>query len=145
MLTYNANKMKLPAHNDTSYLSEPKAPSRERGHFFLSSASLVPYNNGAALNTAHIIKQVLSSATEAELAALYIVAQEALCIRIILHEFGHKHPPTRLQTDNSMADDVVNGKVQPKRTNTMDTQFHWLQDRECQAQFRIGWTQGRLN
>ena len=74
----------------------------------------------------------MSSATEAKLAALYIVAREVVYIWIILQELGHKQPPTPLQTDNSMADGVVNGKVQPKRTKAMDIQFHWLRDIECQ-------------
>ena len=87
----------------------------------------------------------MSSATEAELAALYIMAREAVYIRIILEELGHKQPPTPLQTDNSMAEGVVNGKVQPKRTKAMDMRFHWLRDRECQRQFRIYWRPGRLN
>ena len=56
----------------------------------------------------------MTSATEAELAALYIMAREAVYMRIILEELGHKQPATPLQTDNSMADGVVNGKIQPK-------------------------------
>ena len=52
----------------------------------------------------------MTSATEAELAALYIMAREAVCICIILEELGHKQPPTPLQTDNAMAEAVVNGK-----------------------------------
>ena len=111
--------MKLAAHSDASYLSEPKARSRAGGQFFLSSDSSVPHNNGAVLNIAHIITHVMSLATEAKLAALYIIAREAVYIRIILQELGHKQPPTPLQTDNSMADGVVNGNVQPKRTKTM--------------------------
>ena len=144
-LTYHASDMKLAAHSDASNLSEPKARSRAGGHFFLSSESTVPTNNGAVLNIAHIIKHVMSSATEAELAALYIVAREAVYIRIILEELGHKQPPTPLQTDNSMAEAVINGKVQPKRTKAMDMRFHWLRDRECQEQFRIYWRPGKLN
>ena len=108
VLTYHASDMKLAAHSDAGYLSEPKARSRAGGHFFLSSESTVPTNNGAVLNIAHIIKHVMSSATEAELAALYIVAREAVYIRIILEELGHKQPPTPLQTDNSMAEAVIN-------------------------------------
>ena len=52
------------------------------------------------------------------------MAREAVYIRIILEELGHKQPPTLLQTDNAMADAVINGKVkvQPK------WQFHWLRD-----------------
>jgi hypothetical protein len=44
----------------------------------------------------------MSSATEAELAALYIMAREAEYIRIVLEEMGHKQPPTPMQTDNAM-------------------------------------------
>ena len=58
-----------------------------------------------------------------QLAALYIMAREAVYIRIILEELGHKQPPTPLQTDNAMADAVVNGKIQPKRTKAMDMRF----------------------
>ena len=72
------------------------------------------------------------SATEAELAALYIMAQEAVYIRIVFKEMGHKQPPTPLQTNNAMAEAVTNGKVQPNRTKAMDMRFHWLRDRECQ-------------
>ena len=56
------------------------------------------------LNIAHIIKHVMTVATEADLAALYITAQEAVYLRIILEEMGHKQPPTPLQTDNDMAE-----------------------------------------
>ena len=145
VITYNASEMILAAHSDASYLSEPQARSRAGGHFFLSSNAEIPPNNGAVLNIAHIIKHVMSSATEAELGALYIMAREAVYIRIILEEMGHKQPPTPLQTDNSMADGVVNGKIQPKRTKAMDMRFHWLRDRECQEQFRIYWRPGKLN
>ncbi len=82
-------------------------------------------NNGAVLNIAHIIKHVMSSATEAELAGLYIMAREAVYIRIILEEMGHKQPPTLLQIENSMAEAVINGKVQSKQMKAMDMQFHW--------------------
>ncbi len=48
------------------------------GHFFLSSNTTVLPNNGAILNIAHIIKNVMSSATEAEFAGLYIMVREAI-------------------------------------------------------------------
>ena len=82
----------------------------------------------------------MSSATEAELAGLYIMACEAVYIRIIREELGHKQPPTPLQTDNAMADAVINGKIQPKQTKAMDMRSHWLRDRECQQQFRTYWS-----
>ena len=49
------------------------------------------------------------------------MAQEAVYIRIILEEMDHPQPATLLQTDNSMADGVVNGKIVPKRTKAIDS------------------------
>ena len=111
VLTYNASEMKLAVHSDESYFREPKARSRAGGHFFLSGDSEVPLNNGSVLKIAYIIKHMMTSATEDELAVLYIMAREAVYIRIVLEEMGHKQPPTQLQTDNLVADAVVNGKV----------------------------------
>jgi hypothetical protein len=87
---------------------------------------------------------VMSSATEAELATLYISAQEAMYIWIILKEMGHRQPSTPLQTDNAIADGVVNRKITPKCTKAIDMRFHWLRDQECQEQFRIYWRPGKL-
>ena len=111
VLTYNASNMVLAVHSDVRYLRKPQACSQAGGHFFLSSNTTIPNNNGAVLNIAHIIKHVMTSATEAELAGLYIMAREAIYIRIILEELGHKQPPTPLQTDNSMAEAVTSGKI----------------------------------
>ena len=124
IITFNASNMKLAVHSDAIYLSKPKAQSRAGGHVFLSNDALIPPNNRAILNVAHIIRHVMSSETEVKLAALYIMAREAVYIRIILEEMGHKQPPTPLQTDNAMAEAVTNGKVQPKRTKAMDMRLH---------------------
>ena len=120
VLSYHLSDMILAVHIDVSYLSEPKALSQAGGHFFLSNDTHIPPNIGAVLKIAHIIKNVMSSATEAEVAGLYIMAREAVYIRIILEDLGHKQPSTPLQTDNAMADAVINGKVQPKQTKAMD-------------------------
>ncbi len=69
---------------------------------------------GQFLNIAHIIKNVMSSATEAELAGLYIMVHKVVYIRINLEELGHILPPTPLQPDNAIAGGIINGKVQPK-------------------------------
>ena len=87
----------------------------------------------------------MSSASEAELAALYIAAKECAYIRMVLEEMGHPQPATPIQTDNSTAEGVVNNKVQPKRLKAMDMRLYWLQDRETRKQFRIYWRVGLLN
>ncbi len=135
LLSYHASNMVLAVHSNASYLSKPKACSRAGEHFFLSSNTTVPPNNGAVLNIAHIIKILMSSATKAKLAGLYIMVRKAVYIRIILQELGHKQLPTPLQTNNAMADAVINGNIQPKQTKAMDMRFHWLRDHECQQQF----------
>jgi hypothetical protein len=138
--------MVLTVHSNPSYLSKPKS-TQPSGQIFLPSSNTTdPPNNGAILNIAHIIKNIMSSAmTEAELAGLYIMACKAIYIRIILKELGHVQPPTPLQTDNAMPDGAINGKVQLKQTKAMDIRFHWLQDRECQRQFCIYWQPSKLD
>ena len=145
IITYHASDMILAVHSDAGYLNESQARSRAGGHFFLSSDVDNPANNGAILNIAQIIKSVMSSAAEAELGALYINAREAVAIRNILNEIGHKQPPTPIQTDNSTAEGIINKKVQPKRTKAMEMRFYWLRDREAQSQFRFFWRPGTWN
>ena len=50
-----------------------------------------------------------------------------------------------LHTDKSMAEAVVNGKIQTKWTKAMDTRFHLLRDQEFQEKFRIYWRPGKSN
>ena len=141
VLSYHASDMVLAVHSDASYLSEPKAHSRAGGHFSYQVTPTYHQTNGAVLNIAHIINNVMLSATEAELVGLFIMAHEAVYIRIILEELATKQPPTPLQTDNAMVDAVINSKIQPKQTKAMDMRCRRLQDRECQQQFRIYWHQ----
>ena len=89
VLTYSTSKVVVAVYNDASYLSVPKARSQAGVHFFLFSNNNIPGNNGAILNIAQIIKNVMSSATEAKLAALYVMAREAVYIHIILEKVGH--------------------------------------------------------
>ena len=81
----------------------------------------------------------MTSVTEPELAALYIMTRKAVHIRIVLEDMGHKQPPTPLQKDNAMSDAVCNVKIQPRQTKATDMRFHWIRERECQKQFRIYW------
>ena len=145
ILTYRASDMILAVHSDASYLSEAKARSRAGGHFFMSSDTELPPNNGAVLTIAQIIKAVMSSAAEAEIGALFVNARQAVPARQTLEEMGHPQPRTPMQTDNSAAHQLVTNNVQPKRTKPMDMRFHWLRDRDSQGQFRFYWRPGTAN
>ena len=72
VLTYRKSDMLLAEHSDASYLSKPKARSRAGGHLFLASDVPIPANNGAVLNTANLIKTVMSNAAEAEMGAVFL-------------------------------------------------------------------------
>ena len=87
----------------------------------------------------------MSSAAEAELGELYIITREAIYVRIILEELGHKHPPTPIQTDNSTVEGVINNRIQPKQTKAMDMRFHWLRDRMLRKYFCFYWRPGIFN
>ncbi len=85
----------------------------------------------------------MSSASEAELGALYINTIEAVSIRNILMEMGHPQPKTPVQTDNTTALGVVTSNIQSRRTKEMDMRFHWLRDRQSQGHFHFYWTVGK--
>ena len=145
ILTYRKSDMVLAVHSDASYLSKAAARSRVGGHFFCSEDTDDPNDNGAVHTISKILKAVMSSAAEAELGALYINAREAVPMRQLLEEMGHKQPKTPIETDNSTAFGVVNNNIQPRRTKAMDMRFHWLRDRESQQQFKYYWRPGTNN
>ena len=66
-------------------------------------------------------------------------------MRRILHEMGHSQPRTPIQTDNSTAEGIINSRVRPKHTKSMDMRFEWLLDRQQQGQFKIYWKPGKTN
>ena len=121
-LRYHASDMVLHAHSDASYLSEKHARSRSGGIFFLSSAlpdplrapsptSTPPPIYGAVHVHSSIMSVMLSSATEAELGALFYNGKEAAMLRTILCDMGHPQPATPIQTDNACAAGITNGTV----------------------------------
>ena len=137
IITYFASNMVLAVHSNESYLSKLNARSRAGGHFFMSTDTIHPPNNGAVLNIAQIIKNVMSSAAEVELGALYIMARKTIYIHNILAKLEHKQPRTPIQTNNTTAEAIINNTVQPKQTKAMDMRFHWLHNRALQKQLCI--------
>ena len=145
ILTYHKSEMVLALHSDASYLTEPKARSRAGGHFYLSNDEEVPPNNVAVHNIAQIIRNVMTSAADAEIGALYINTRQAIPARYQLEEMGHKQPPTPVQTDNTTALGFVTKNLQPKATKSTDMQHWFLRDKEDQGHFRYYWSAGKNN
>ena len=137
--------MVLAIHSGASYLSESKAISRARGHWFMTGNEEIPAKNGAVMNVLQIIKAVMSSTEEAELGALFINCKLAVPARKTIEELGHPHPKTSMQTDNSTANGLLNNKIIPKATKSIGMKFHCMRCRDAQGQFRFYWRPGTHN
>ena len=152
VIQFKASDMVLHIHSDASYLSEPKARSRAGGFFYLSDNIDVqqpdapqPKLNGAVHILSTILNNVMASATEAEVGALFHNAQDACMLRNTLEFLGHSHPATPIQTDNSCAEGIANDTVKQKRSKAIDMRFYWIGDRVKQGQFMVHWKAGRDN
>jgi len=153
VIRYQASDMVLWTHSDASYLTAPKGRSRAAGYCFLSerpskpptATDEPPPDNGPVHVLCQIMKQVVASAAEAELGALFLNAQTICPFRIALEELGHPQPATPLQTDNSTASGIANDTVKQKRSKAIDMRFYWVRDRVRQGQFHIFWRPGSTN
>ena len=106
--------MQLTIESDASYLSVSKAKSRAAGFFYLSSRSN-PISNGAIHVNCQVLREVMSSAAEAELGALFYNSKEACPLHIALEELGHLQSPTALITNNSTTTGIANNSVKQRR------------------------------
>jgi hypothetical protein len=150
---YHASDMHLHIHSDASYLSESKAQSRADGIFFLGSVpiknpqpnSKPPPLNGTIHTHCSIMKSILSSATEAELGALFFNAKDSVELHTTLEAMGHPQFATPIQTDNECASGIVNNTVKQQRSKAIDMRFYWIKDHVKQGQFNVHWRKGTDN
>ena len=143
-IIYRKSDMILRVDSDAAYLVAPEARSRAGGYQYLSNKDGTLFN-GPVLVLAKVIKNVMASATEAELGALYMNAQEAVGIRNCLEAMGFPQPATPLKTDNNTANGILNNTMKQKRSKAIDVRFYWLRDRAHQGQFYIFWDSGKNN
>jgi hypothetical protein len=114
IIGYCSSDMILNVHSDASYLSTPKARSQAGGYSFLGS---LPQDgdpirlNGAIQVTCTILKLVAALAAKAKMGALFLNAQEAKIMPLILTELGYPQPPTPIHIDNTTTVGIVNNTV----------------------------------
>lgn len=144
-IRFKSSDMILQIHSDASYLSESEARSRSGGISFLGNDTTRPDINGAIHVHSGIMKNVLASAAEAEVGALFHNAQDACTLRQTLIDIGHPQPPTSIQTDNACANGIMNSTVKQKRSKAIDMRNYWLRDRVKQKQFKVHWQPGLDN
>ena len=143
-LVYYASDMLLHIESDASYNSEPGATSRAGGVFYLGKRT-DDFVNGPVDETSVRIDAVVSAASEAEYAAIFINARKGTALRQTLEDLGHKQPPTPMVVDNKCAQGLANDTVKRRRSKAIDMRFHWIRDRVRQGQFIINWAPGSTN
>jgi hypothetical protein len=155
-LQYIASDMILWIDSDASYLSEPNARSTCAGAFFLSDSPRdpskppqpqdpEPADNAPIHVLCSIMREIVSSAAEAELGGLFHNGKDGCPIRTCLEELGHPQPPTPLKTDNTTADGIANDTVKQKRSKAIDMRFYWIRDRVRQGQYHVYWRRSGVN
>jgi hypothetical protein len=143
-ILYRASDMQLHIESDAAYLVCPRARSRAGGYHYLSNKQNTTFN-GPITVIAKVIKNVMSSAAEAEIGALFMNAQEAIPYRQCLTDLGHIQGATPINTDNATAQGIVNNTMKQKRSKAMDMRFYWMRDRVKQKQFEVRWRPGKSN
>ena len=149
---YPCNKLRLTAcdmtlhiQSDASYLSRDGSRSVAGGIFYLGNKGCPTHINGAIHAISSIIGVIVSSAAEAEYAALFMNAQHGEWLRTVLEAFGYPQPPTLIMCDNACAVGIANKTVKMKRSKCIDMRFHWIRDRITQGHFIVQWREGANN
>ena len=92
----------------------------------LSKDTPTPTINVPVLTVAQIIKFVMSSDAESEIAGLFICSKAMVQLRQTLIDMGWTHPKSPIQCDNSTAFGVANDTIIQRKTKTMNMKYHWL-------------------
>ena len=149
-LRYYASDMILQGEADAAYLVLPKARSRAAAWFILGNdptSKPTPKPNAPVYIMCNTLKNVMSSAAEAETGGLFLAAQRACPIRVTLEEIHHKQPTngTPLFNNNSTATGILISSLRQNFSKAFNMRFHRLRDRIEQKQFQIIWRRGQDN
>ena len=148
-IRFYASDMILRIDSDAAYLVAPKAKSRIAGFFQCSNKNL-PTNSTTSINgPVHVecrtLRHVVTSAAEAETAALFYNTQTALELINILKALDHPQTTIPVKTDNETAASFVNDTLKRKRSKAWDVRYHWLIEQQKKKNFKIFWDKGDNN
>jgi hypothetical protein len=113
----------------------------------ITSAGNSDHTNGALDVLCQTIKNVVTSAAEAETGGIYIGGKHACPIRAALEELGR--PPrstvSPFEMDNNTAQGILNSKMRQKLSKSFDMRYWWMKDQICQGHFDLTWAPGKFN
>ena len=119
-IRYYASNVCLHIEFGASYLVQPREHSRVVGHIYLSN--YVPQNiktpqpkpNGPIIIEYCAVRNVISSAEDAETIVFFHNAKIAVPIRTALSKLSHVQPPTTMRDDNSTSHVILTSTIQQK-------------------------------
>jgi hypothetical protein len=130
--------MRLHTQSDASYGTRSRGRSVAGGIAYLGNADPTAIN-GSIMVFSSVIQNVMASIGEAEYAAAFHTAQMAAGLRKTLSDLGYPQPATYILVDNEVASGIASNTIEPKRTKSIDMQFHWLRDRVQIEEFIVIW------
>ena len=87
----------------------------------------------------------MTSASDAEVAALFYNCKAPIPLRISLEKMVHHQPKTPITTDNTTAQGIITKTMILKRAKSYDVRFNFLKCREAKKQFDFIWRRGKDN
>jgi hypothetical protein len=148
VIRFYPSLMQQAIKSDASYLSVSNAHSWAAGFFYLTSNQGLPNSspyNGPIHVYCCVMKEVLSSAAEAELGALFHNSKEACPLQIVLTKMGHPQNATSLSTYNSTVAGISKSTVKQRGSKAIDMSYYWVRDRVSQGQCTVVWKKGKGN
>jgi hypothetical protein len=135
VIRFHASNMILKICSDAAYLVLPKAKSRLAVHFHLGWQNNPTRVNGAVAVLCQTLKNVVGSATEAEISGVYTGGRHSALMIATLKEMRHKQPSTGtpFETDNSCAHGILNSKMRQKLSKAFDMHFWWIKDQTSKS------------
>ena len=133
--------------DDASYCTRSHGRSVAGGIAYLVNANNPTEINGPFIMVhSSVIQDVMASIGEAEYAAAFHTAQMATGLRSkTLSDLGYPQPPTYILVDNKVAHGIATNTIEPKRTKSIDMQYHWLRNRVHKGEFIVIWGKGTYN
>ena len=143
-LILKACHMRLHQQADGSYLSRSGSRSVAGGISYLGNDDPTEIN-GAIHVMSTVIPTIMSSVGETEYVACFLTGQHGAGFRQVLEDLGYPQPATYILTDNECAEGIANDTIKPKRTKSIEMQYHWIRDRVARNQFIVAWRPGAHN
>ena len=145
-IRYHASDMILKVVSDAAFLVLPKPRSHAAAIYHLGCINNNK-QNGLIDVLCQTTKNVVPSASEAEMGDIYLGAQHCCPIRIACIELVHPQPAngTPFETDNGTAHGILASNMRSKIFKAFDMRYWWTKERIKQNTFDLIWAVEKNN